>query len=497
MATVHFGRLLGGAGFARTVAIKRVHPKHLKSESMIASLVDEARLASRIQHPNVVPTLDVFFAEGELFVVMEFVMGETLARLSPLRAGEPEPGAPDAVPIAVTASIGVGMLHGLHAAHEAKNELGQPLHIVHRDVSPQNVLVGIDGLARVLDFGIATASTARLTSTQSGQVKGKPRYMAPEQLRGEKVTRRTDVYAAGVVLWEVFANRRLYEREIDAALALSEKTPAPPAEGFNPLVTPPIDAVLRKAMAHDPADRYDDAESFAIALEDATEVATPRRVGEWLRFVAEASLHERAAQIAEIEAGGANSVAELQAVVSRSAGASAIVTNAPQVDAVASTSDTTRTTSTIVTSQPESVRARRRPFGLGVALLALGAGAAVAVAVAVVHTPESVRVAAAPEEGEPESSEGAVLSVVAGEHKPSRETERTLASTEAHSSETPSVASSAPAPLDVRTRLTAPKPMGSAQASAAARPPQPPGAGCSPPFVIDKNGVQRFKPECL
>src|SRR5579862_4349176 len=156
MATVHLGRIMSDVGFSRTVAIKRLHAAFAKDPMFSAMFIDEARLAARIQHPNVVSTLDVVDTEGELFVVMDYVQGEALSHL--IRGTVAKGGF---IPVEIVSSIAVGMLDGLHAAHEAKDERGEPLGIVHRDVSPQNVLVGIDGVARVIDFGVAKA-TGRL-----------------------------------------------------------------------------------------------------------------------------------------------------------------------------------------------------------------------------------------------------------------------------------------------------------------------------------------------
>src|ERR1041384_2481439 len=152
MAVVHLGRLLGQAGFSRTVAIKRLHPQFASDPDFVAMFLDEARLAVRVQHPNVVAPLDVLVEDGELLVVMEYISGETLAGL--LRCMAPQ----DHAPAPVLASVLADALHGLHAAHEAKAEDGGPLDIVHRDVSPHNIIVGLDGVARVLDFGVAKAA---------------------------------------------------------------------------------------------------------------------------------------------------------------------------------------------------------------------------------------------------------------------------------------------------------------------------------------------------
>src|SRR5262245_394878 len=150
MATVHLGRLLGPVGFSRTVAIKRLHAQFATDPEFVSMFLDEARLAARIRHPNVVPTLDVVATEGELFVVMEYVHGESLSRLIKEEARNGR-----RIPPRIAASLISGTLQGLHAAHEARDERGNPLNIVHRDVSPQNILVGSDGIARVLDFGVA------------------------------------------------------------------------------------------------------------------------------------------------------------------------------------------------------------------------------------------------------------------------------------------------------------------------------------------------------
>src|SRR5262249_10094220 len=155
----------------------------------------------------VVPTLDVVAGEGELFLVMEYVQGESLARLERVMKDRKQ-----RIPFRILATIISNALFGLHAAHEAKNERGEPLEIVHRDVSPHNILVGTDGVARVLDFGVAKAA-GRVQTTREGQLKGKLAYMAPEQIHGTPVSRRTDVYASGVVLWEAITGQRLFTGE--------------------------------------------------------------------------------------------------------------------------------------------------------------------------------------------------------------------------------------------------------------------------------------------
>ena len=190
MATVHLARQVGAAGFARMVAIKRLHERYSRDPDFVAMFLDEAHLVARIRHPNVVQTIDVVTEESELFLVMEYVHGESLLRMAQMAQRKSA-----VLPVRVVAAILAGALHGLHEAHEARGETGAPLGIVHRDVSPHNILIGTDGVARVLDFGVAKASQ-RIQTTQEGQLKGKLSYMAPEQIANQLVDRRTDVSAA-------------------------------------------------------------------------------------------------------------------------------------------------------------------------------------------------------------------------------------------------------------------------------------------------------------
>ncbi len=295
MATVHLGRLLGHAGFERTVAIKRLHPQFVQDPDFVSMFLDEARVVARIRHPNVVPTLDVVNADGELFIVMEYVQGESLSRL--LKAT----GAQGArIPPAFAATMLSGVLHGLHAAHEAKSERGEPLGVVHRDISPQNILVGTDGVARVLDFGVAKAA-GRIQTTREGQLKGKIAYMAPEQISGV-VARTTDVYAASVVLWEVLTGRRLFAGENEAhimKLALESRI-APPSTHV-PDLPPELDAVVMRGLSYEPSDRFPTAKDMAIALEEAMPAVALSKIGAWVEATAERTLVDRNDRLAAIE----------------------------------------------------------------------------------------------------------------------------------------------------------------------------------------------------
>jgi eukaryotic-like serine/threonine-protein kinase len=293
MASVHLGRLLGPIGFSRTVAVKRLHPHHAADQELAAMFLEEARLASRIEHPNVVSTIDTVSHRGEVFIVMEYVHGETLATL--LRSGVE---ADRRIETGVAVSVLSGVLHGLHAAHEAKSERREPLGIVHRDVSPQNVIVGVDGVARVLDFGLAKAT--RLVRRE--RTGGKLTYMSPEQLNGRAVDRRTDVFAAGVMLWEALAGRRLFDGS-DAGEIIAKVLTAdlPPLRSVAPDLSGELDEVVMKSLERDPERRFQTAREFAVALEAVAALASAREVGEWVEECSQAVLELRRRRIADIE----------------------------------------------------------------------------------------------------------------------------------------------------------------------------------------------------
>ena len=295
MATVYLGRLHGAVGFGRTVAIKRLHPHLAKDTEFVSMFLDEARLAARVQHPNVVPTLDVVTSDGELFLVLEYIRGESLSAL--LRAAK---AAKERLKLPIVAALITGMLHGLHAAHEATDEQGAPLNIVHRDVSPQNVLIGVDGIPRLLDFGVAKAEL-RLQTTREGQLKGKLAYMPPEQLEGV-VSRATDIYAAGVVLWEALAGERLFKGETEAQIMnLIVTMEIPPPSTRNPLVPKELDAIVLKALSRSPGDRFATAEDMAAAIDRVVGPAPAREVANVLeRYLAE-SIDKRKKIVADIE----------------------------------------------------------------------------------------------------------------------------------------------------------------------------------------------------
>jgi eukaryotic-like serine/threonine-protein kinase len=271
-----------------------LHAQFAKDPDFVNMFTDEARLAARIVHPNVVPMLDVIVLEGELFLVMDYVEGEPFSRV--LRAAD-ERG--QRVPLPIVASILAGTLHGLHAAHEAGSDRGEPLGIVHRDVSPHNILVGTDGVPRLLDFGIAKAA-GRLHTTREGQLKGKLPYMAPEQVRGS-ADRLSDVYSCGVVLWEALAGKRLFKGDEANVLAAVLNDVVEPPSRYAPEVPAALDALTLRALNGDPKQRFASARQMAEALEQATALASASSVRQWLEELCAASLAERRRQVSAMD----------------------------------------------------------------------------------------------------------------------------------------------------------------------------------------------------
>ena len=285
MGSVYLGRLFASGGFRRLVAIKRLHEHLAEDADFVSAFLDEARLASRIHHPNVVAPLDVVATGGEVFLVFEHILGTSLSVLHRLARVLGEP-----IPPRIAVSIMIDVLHGLHAAHEATGDDGHTLGLVHRDVSPQNILVGKDGSARLLDFGIAKA-TGRSQVTGEGIVKGKRGYMAPEHLLGA-ASRASDLYSASVVLWEVVAMRRLFPDEQSVTDRLAGRAidspfaPAPATTSHAPRPASAawpepaaIEAIVMRGLSREPSERFESAREMAIALE-ALGVATSREVGE-------------------------------------------------------------------------------------------------------------------------------------------------------------------------------------------------------------------------
>ena len=442
MATVYFGRLLGEGGFTRSVAIKRLHAHLAQNPEFSSMLLEEARLAGRIRHPNVVSALDVVALEGELFLVMEYVHGESVASLARAAAADGT-----RIPVGVTASIVSALLHGLHAAHEATGDHGRPLHLVHRDVSPQNVLVGIDGIARVLDFGIAKARDSAETTTD-GRVKGKYAYMAPEQLQGQPIDRRTDVYSAGVVLWEMLTGQRLFVGETEGETM--KNTLFPKVESpctVVPGLPPELEEITLRALSRDPSARFDNARQMATAIEKCVALATSTEVGEWVDAMAGPTLERRAETLRAMEMSAEGA-----------APAPAVASPGPRV----------------------SRAARTIPFLVGAAALTIALGAAAVLA----RTKGEAAGGDRTKTGEAQDASSTPLATA------------TVASV-SPSPEAPAIvvqSSAGPRPtggLPGRLRPPAPRAEPRGTGARAVR-----AASCNPPYTLDADGVRRYKPEC-
>ncbi len=456
MATVYLGRLLGPVGFARVVAIKSLHAQYAKDPDFLSMFLDEARLASRVRHPNVVPIVDVLSQGRELHLVMEYVEGESLSRLSrPLRKRA------ERVPLPIAIAIMIGVLDGLHAAHEAKDDDDQALGIVHRDVSPQNILVGVDGAARIVDFGIAKA-VGRMQTTRGDQLKGKIAYMAPEQLSRDPLDRRADVYAASIVLWELVTGQRLFHADDEiSTFKLATEAKVVPPSSLVPEVTPELDAIVLAGLSRDRDQRYGSAREMAMMLEKTELAASSREVGDWVRSLTGDSLSERGALLGGTAASDASD-SESDSDISLPTALAARLSGGEADTAILSAA---------VASTKPSERARSR----AALALVLAFGGVVALATWLLSKP-------AERAADPPPPSAKIAEPASVPSPPS--------SISAAVATTPS----APSAPNVTTAPAATPP---AKSKAASSKPRPRKADCQNPFTVDAKGVRVPKLECL
>jgi serine/threonine-protein kinase len=280
MATLFLGRRGGAAGFSRHVAIKVVHPHLGRDSNFVRMFVDEAKLSARISHPNVVHVEELGEADGTHFLVMEYVHGCSLSDMLKALSRLSRRLSPD-----LSVWIAMKVLEGLHAAHELRDEQRQLLNVVHRDVSPQNVLISQTGNVKLIDFGIAKAK-GRQQQTATGALKGKLSYMPPEQAYGQKLDRRADIYALGIVLWEMLTMRRVFRADNDLAMLDEVRNPriAPPST-YSQDVTPELDAAVMFALAPDREARPKTALELRRRLAEACPKALALDVGHMAEVV--------------------------------------------------------------------------------------------------------------------------------------------------------------------------------------------------------------------
>ena len=262
MAAVWLAQLRGKRGFEKLFAIKTIKTELTDDARFQEMFLDEARIASGIEHPNVAHIVDLGEQGSILYIVMEWVDGESLAKVSRLARKRATP-----LPLGLTLRIVAEACAGLHAAHELRDAKGDNLGVVHRDVSPQNILVTSTGAVKVIDFGVAKARNRRAGETGEGVVKGKIRYMAPEQVRNQDVDRRADIWAIGVCLQELATGAVPFESESDIGVLrrlMSEEVPPPVSED----VPAPVREILARSVARDPAERFDTAAAMRRAIEN-------------------------------------------------------------------------------------------------------------------------------------------------------------------------------------------------------------------------------------
>lgn len=456
MGTVHLGRIVGAGGFARVVAIKRLFQGVAGDRAFREMLLEEARLVSRIRHPNVVAALDVVEVERDVYIVMEYVHGPSLAHLLARARETNEP-----IPVAIGIGIIEAVLLGLHAAHEARGEDGTPLGVVHRDVSPQNILVGADGVPRLIDFGIAKAAT-RIQSTDPGVIKGKMGYMAPEQFVYQPVSRQTDVYACSVVLWEALTNRRLFEGRSkqlndgspDNSVRRAIETKAAPPSHFRSELGEAVDRVVMRGLELEPSDRFPTTEAMATALRLAYSAASHVDIARWLERFAPDELELAEERVRFLE----------------------------QTPPVATLQPVTEAASVVHWSVPTSTDASRRVsavrwMGLGAAIL----GAAI-VALAIGAKARARSAPTLPTSLIPSNllASPAPIASAAGSSTPS--------ATVPESIDSPARSNDRPAPSSISPARSGSSTRGAAKSSK---------GQCNPPYTIDANGHKRYNPNCF
>lgn len=262
MAELYLARATGIEGFEKLVALKRILPQHASDPSFVSMFLDEARLAASLQHGNIAQVYDIGQTEHALFFTMEFVHGRDVRTLlhTACKRGRK-------VPMEHAVHIAAGAAAGLHAAHEKTDYAGASLGIVHRDVSPANVLVSFDGCVKLIDFGVAKASR-RNTETRAGTLKGKVAYMSPEQCLGEEIDRRSDVFSLGIVIYELTTRKRLFAGENDFTIMrrIVEEDAPPPSSKVRGYPEE-LEAIVMRALARDREQRYETAQQVQLDLE--------------------------------------------------------------------------------------------------------------------------------------------------------------------------------------------------------------------------------------
>jgi serine/threonine-protein kinase len=297
MASVHLARMDGPGGFQKWVAIKRIHPHLVEDDQFVDMFLDEARIAAGINHANVAQVFDLGKDDNTYWIAMEYLHGEPLREVMRRAEDSNQPIQPE-----LAARICAEAAEGLHAAHELRGKNGQLLGLVHRDVTPHNLFVTYEGYTKVVDFGIAKVAD-RLASTRAGTLKGKLAYMSPEQVRGAEIDRTTDIFALGVVLWELTTNHRLFRMDTD--LDTLEKVQAcvvPPPSTIVPDYPAELESIVMRALAKRKTDRYQTARELSRALQSflmhRASFIGPEEVAQYVRRAFGDRIQKREAHLA-------------------------------------------------------------------------------------------------------------------------------------------------------------------------------------------------------
>jgi uncharacterized protein (TIGR02265 family) len=264
MGQIFLARQLGPASFEKLLVLKRILPHLAEEEEFIDMFFDEARIAAALNHPNIVQIYELGDVKGTPFIAMEYVQGDPIRAVAERAAASSKTGMPMALKLRVIADAAAG----LDFAHRAKSSAGKPLGLIHRDVSPHNILVGVNGAVKLVDFGVAKAA-GKISQTNTGAIKGKYAYMSPEQARGEELDPRSDIFALGIVLHELLTGQRLFRKDTETGTlraVVQARVPAP--SNVSKTLPKSLDPVVLKALAKKPEERYQTAGELQLALED-------------------------------------------------------------------------------------------------------------------------------------------------------------------------------------------------------------------------------------
>jgi hypothetical protein len=296
MAEVFKAKTFGVEGFERLIAVKRILPNIAEDEEFIAMFIDEAKIAVQLQHGNIAQIFDLGKVEDSFFIALEYVHGKDLRSIFDRLRGKGE-----VMPIQQACYVVMQVCEGLDYAHNKRDGQGRELHLVHRDISPQNVLIGYEGEVKLIDFGIAKAA-GKASKTQAGILKGKFGYMSPEQVRGLPIDRRSDIFSVGIVLYELLTNERLFVGESDfSTLEKVRNVEIMPPSSYNKKIPQELERIVLRALAKDPEDRYsnaidlhDDLQSFLYTV---GEFYSRKDLAAWMKKVFASEIEEDKARI--------------------------------------------------------------------------------------------------------------------------------------------------------------------------------------------------------